>query len=59
MSSSRQGGTKLQNRVIRCWVNSSNEHVEVILSHCYCDQARLAVTERSNGRADSIDMLLL
>jgi hypothetical protein len=32
---------------------------EVIHARCYCDRACLAVTGRSNGRADEIDLLLL
>jgi hypothetical protein len=38
---------------------SSNGLNEVINTHCYCDQARLAATERSNGRGDGISPLLL
>jgi hypothetical protein len=32
---------------------------EVIRAHCYCDRARMAVTDHSNGRADGIGPLLL
>jgi hypothetical protein len=38
---------------------SSNNLSEVISARCYCDQARLAVTKRSNGHGDGIGLLLL
>jgi hypothetical protein len=37
----------------------SNELGEVISTRCYYDQARLAVTERSNRCGDGIGLLLL
>jgi hypothetical protein len=39
--------------------HSSNRLDEVIRAHCYCDRARLAATERSNGHDDGIKLLLL
>jgi hypothetical protein len=65
MSFSRRGGTKLQNYVIATVALSSNENhssnrlSEVIHARCYCDRARLAVTERSNVCGDGIGPLLL
>jgi hypothetical protein len=65
MSSSRRGGTKLQNRVVVVVAlssnknHSSNELGEVIHAHCYCDRACLAGTEHSNGCSDDIGSLLL
>jgi hypothetical protein len=65
MSSSRQGGTKLQNHVFDAVALSSNENYssnglgEVIHAYCYCDRARLATTECSNGHGDNIGPLLL
>jgi hypothetical protein len=38
---------------------SSNGLGEVISVHCYCDQAHLVATKRSNGRSDDINLLLL
>jgi hypothetical protein len=37
----------------------SNGLGEVIHARCYCNRACLASTERSNGRGDNIDPLLL
>jgi hypothetical protein len=65
MSSSRRGGTKLQNHVVAVVAFSSNENHssngldEVIRAHCYCDRACLAATECSNRRDDDIGPLLL
>jgi hypothetical protein len=63
MSSSWQGGTKLQNRVVTAVVSnenhSSNWHNEVIHAYCYYDWSCLALTEHSNGRTDDIGPLLL
>jgi hypothetical protein len=63
MSSSRRGGTKLQNCVIAAVASnenhSSNGHGEVIRARCYCDQAFLAAIERSNEHRDRISPLLL
>jgi hypothetical protein len=39
--------------------HSCNRLGEVILAHCYCDQAHLGTAERSNGCGDDIDPLLL
>jgi hypothetical protein len=39
--------------------HSSNGLDEVIRTRCYCDRAHLMVTERSNGRGDDINPLLL
>jgi hypothetical protein len=39
--------------------HTSNELGEVISARCYCDWARLAVSERSNGHGDAIGPLLL
>jgi hypothetical protein len=38
---------------------SSNGLGEVISARCYCNQALLAATERSNGRGNGISSLLL
>jgi hypothetical protein len=38
---------------IATMIISSNGLGEVINAHCYCDRARLTVTERSNGRGDN------
>jgi hypothetical protein len=65
MSSSRRGGTKLQNRAITVVALSSNENhssngrSEVIHAHCYFDLAYLVAAERNNKHADGIDPLLL
>jgi hypothetical protein len=47
MKDSRRGGTKVLSVVDV--ILSRNERDEVIRARCYCDQARLAATKRSNG----------
>jgi hypothetical protein len=70
---SRRGGTKdwvqlkwssvatgaVSHPLIATVTLNSNKIGEVISARCYCDQARLAATERSNERCDGISPLLL